>query len=62
MRPLNGRYTQPYNRAYRRIGQVLQGRFPAILVETDAHLLKLCRYVALNPVRAKMMTHPRTWI
>jgi REP element-mobilizing transposase RayT len=61
MRQLNGRYTQVYNRAHRRVGHLFQGRFTAILVEKDAHLLELCRYVVLNPIRAKMVTHPRAW-
>lgn len=61
MRQLNGRYTQAYNRRHQRVGHLFQGRFTAILVEKDAHLLELCRYVVLNPVRAKMVTHPRLW-
>lgn len=61
MRQLNGRYTQNYNRAHRRVGHLFQGRFTAILVEKEAHLLELCRYVVLNPVRAKMVPHPRQW-
>jgi REP element-mobilizing transposase RayT len=59
LRYLNGVYTQAFNRRHRRVGHLLQGRFKAILVEKDAHLLELCRYVVLNPVRAKRVTHPR---
>jgi len=44
-----------------RVGHLLQGRFTAILVEKEAHLLELCRYVLLNPVRAKLVAHPRLW-
>lgn len=61
MRQLNGRYTQTYNRRHDRVGHLFQGRFTAILVEKEAHLLELCRYVVLNPVRAKMVAHPRQW-
>ena len=61
MRQLNGRYTQTYNRRHERVGHLFQGRFTAILVEKEAHLLELCRYVVLNPVRANMVTHPRQW-
>lgn len=43
------------------MGHLLQGRFTAILVEKEAHLLELCCYVVLNPVRAKMVPHPRQW-
>src|SRR6185369_14352378 len=54
MQRINGRYTQWFNRRHRRAGHLLQGRFKAILVERDPHLLELCRYVVLNPVRAGM--------
>ena len=62
MRQLNGRYTQAYNRRHEQVGHVFQGRFTAILVEKDAHLRELCRYVVLNPVRAKIVSHPRLWV
>jgi putative transposase len=61
MRQLNGTYTQAVNRRHQRVGHLFQGRFTAILVEKEAHLLELCRYVVLNPVRAKMVSHPRLW-
>jgi putative transposase len=55
MRQLNGVYTQRFNRRNRRVGHVFQGRFKAIVVERDSYLLELCRYVVLNPVRARMV-------
>lgn len=55
MRQLNGLYTQRFNRRHRRVGHVFQGRFKAILVQRDSYLLELCRYVVLNPVRARMV-------
>jgi REP element-mobilizing transposase RayT len=61
MRQLNGTYTQAVNRRHHRVGHLFQGRFTAILVEKEAHLLELCRYVVLNPVRAKLVNHPRLW-
>jgi REP-associated tyrosine transposase len=61
MRQLNGLYTQSYNRRHRRVGHLFQGRFKAILVEKDSHLMELCRYVVLNPVRAKMVKYPGQW-
>jgi len=54
MRHLNGVYTQRFNRHHGRAGHIFQGRYKAILVEKEAHLLELARYVVLNPVRAKM--------
>jgi len=61
MRQLNGVYTQIYNRGHNRVGHVFQGRYKAILVEKESHLLEACRYVVLNPVRAKASTHPEQW-
>jgi REP element-mobilizing transposase RayT len=55
MRQLNGLYTQRFNRAHERVGHLLQGRFGAVLVEREAHLLELARYVVLNPVRAGLV-------
>ena len=62
MRQLNGPYTQGFNRRHRRVGHVFQGRFKAILVEREAHLLELCRYVVLNPVRAQLVEQPDDWV
>jgi putative transposase len=61
MRQLNGVYTQAYNRQHGRVGHIFQGRYKAILVEKESHLLEACRYVVLNPVRAKATTHPEQW-
>ncbi len=61
MRQLNGLYTQRFNHRHRRVGHVFQGRYQAILVEKDTHLLELARYVVLNPVRARMVKTPAAW-
>ena len=61
MRQLNGVYTQRFNRWHGRAGHVFQGRYKAILVEKQAYLLELCRYVVLNPVRAAMAARPGDW-
>ena len=61
MRQLNGVYTQSSNRRHKRVGHLFQGRFKAILVDNDAYLLELARYVVLNPVRAGMVNKPVDW-
>jgi putative transposase len=61
MRHLNGVYTQRFNRRHERCGHVLQGRFGALLVDGDAYLREVCRYIVLNPVRAGLVAHPRDW-
>ena len=61
MQLLNGIYTQRFNRAAKRSGHVFQGRFKAILVEKESHLLELGRYIVLNPVRARLVRSARDW-
>ncbi|MDT0496046.1 transposase [Algiphilus sp. W345] len=55
MREVNGVYTQAFNRRHGRVGHVLQGRYKAVLVDRDAYLLEVSRYVVLNPVRAGLV-------
>ena len=62
MRQLNGRYTQVYNRRHHRVGHLFQGRFKSVLVQKETHLVELCRYVVLNPVRAGMVAAPEEWL
>ena len=61
MKLLNGSYTQYVNRRHQRVGHVFQGRFKAILVQKETYLLELARYIALNPVRARMVRSAKDW-
>src|SRR3990167_506734 len=61
MRQLNGIYTQAFNRKHGKVGHLFQGRYKAILVEKEAHLLELCRYVVLNPLRVQAQTRVERW-
>lgn len=61
MRRLNGVYTQAFNRRHQQVGHLLQGRYKSILVDKDSYLLELCRYVVLNPVRAKIVSAAKDW-
>jgi len=61
MRQLNGVYTQRFNRFHNRVGHLYQGRYKAILVQKEAYLLELSRYIVLNPVRARMVNAPQEW-
>jgi len=59
MRQLNGVYSQAFNRRHGRPGHVLEGRFHPQVVDKDAYLREVCRYIVLNPVRAGLVAHPR---
>lgn len=61
MRHLNGVYTMRFNRHHGSVGHVFQGRYKAILVQKESYLLEVCRYVVLNPVRAKVVEGPERW-
>jgi len=62
MHDLNAGYASLFNRRHRRVGSLYQGRFRAILVENESHSWELSRYVHLNPVRAKMVEHPKDYL
>ena len=62
MRHLNGVYTQRFNYRHDRVGHLFQGRYKAILVERESYLLELCRYIALNPVRAGIVDLPENYV
>ena len=53
-------YSQYYNRRYRRVGHLLQGRHKAILCQSDRYLAELVRYIHLT-VRAKMVGKPEEY-
>ncbi len=52
MQGLQQTYTRHFNQRYRLVGHCFQGRYKAILCQSDAYLLELVRYLHLNPVRA----------
>ncbi|HEY3173195.1 MAG TPA: transposase [Thermoanaerobaculia bacterium] len=61
MHALNARYSQHFNRRHDRAGHVFEGRFKAIVVQKQPHLLELHRYIVLNPVRAGLVRRPQDW-
>ncbi len=45
MNSLGTRYTMYFNKKYKRVGALYQGTYKAVLVQTDAQLLELSRYI-----------------
>ena len=62
MRQLNGVYSQYINRTHSRVGHLFQGRHTGTLVEKEACLLELARFIVSNPVRACMVSQARDWV
>jgi REP element-mobilizing transposase RayT len=53
MRHINGVYTQRYNRLKKQDGPLFRGRYKAIVVDEDAYLLPLSRYIHRNPIETR---------
>ena len=62
MQQVNSQFAQYYNKRHNRIGPLFAGRYGAKLIQRDAHLLEVFRYVALNPVRSGACDDPEDWI
>lgn len=50
MRKLGTGYTNYFNLKYTRVGSLFQGKFKAILLERERHLVHLPHYIHLNPL------------
>jgi REP element-mobilizing transposase RayT len=55
MARINTGYACAFNRRHDRVGHLFQNRYRSILVDDDAHLFALVRYVHLNPLRAGLV-------
>ncbi len=58
MRQLNGVYSQANNCRHKRVGHLFQGRFKAVLVDSDTYLLELSRYVNESQGQALQLPPP----
>ena len=54
-------FARAFNRRHGRVGHFFEGRYGAVLIESDEHLLTASRYVVLNPVRAGLVSGPAEW-
>ncbi len=61
MQSLGRNYVRYVNWAYERTGTLWEGRYRAAPIDSEAHFLSCCRYIELNPVRARMASHPREY-
>ena len=61
MRLLQGIYALRFNKRHDLAGHVFRARFHHEHVDTDAYLLEVIRYIALNPVRAGLCATAQAW-
>jgi REP element-mobilizing transposase RayT len=58
---INGLYGQTFNRRHGSSGHVFKARYHSEFIQTEGHLFEVCRYIALNPVRAGICESPADW-
>ncbi len=54
-------YARYFNGRYKQVGHVFQARYHAIVIEKDAYLLNVDRYIQLNAVRAGIVAKPEDY-
>ena len=62
MQSLNFRYASSFNSRHGTRGHVFGGRYESRRIADDFHLMTVCRYLALNPVRAQLCDAPADWV
>jgi REP element-mobilizing transposase RayT len=58
---VNFSYSRNYARRYATVGHVFGGRYTSKIVDKDAYLTTLIRYIHLNPVKAGMAPEPAAY-
>ena len=58
MQGLNLAYVSYFNKKYKKVGHLWQGRFKSMIVNKDKYLFDCINYIEYNPVRAKIVGSP----
>ena len=53
-RQINSKYAQYFNKEYKRVGPLWQGRFKNYFVYDEGYMYVLIRYIEQNPIKANM--------
>ena len=61
MHYIKSSYTTYFNTKRGRSGHLSQGRYKSIVMDRDAYLVELSRYIHLNPVKAHMVERPEDY-
>jgi len=54
-------YSKAYNRLYSHTGTLFEDSYKVKLIQTESHLLHLCRYIHGNPVKDGLVADPTDW-
>jgi len=58
MQGLNQAYTIWFNKKYKKVGHLWQGRYKSMVIQKDKYMLDCLEYVELNPIRANISNSP----
>ena len=61
LRKISNSYTKYFNTKYKRVGPLLQGPFKAVQITSDDQLIRLSRYIHLNPFVAGLVEKPENY-
>ena len=61
MQGINRAYTAYFNKTYRKVGHLWQGRFKSKIITKDEYLINSINYIELNPVRANIVRFPQEY-
>lgn len=62
MASLNTSYAAYFNKKYERVGHLFQDRYRSETINNEEHLLSAVRYIHNNPVKAKIVSHPQSYM
>ena len=58
---VNGEYSKAFNRRHGRVGHTFEQRFESLVVQREKYLRRVARYIALNPVKARLCRDGADW-
>ena len=61
IRTLNTEYSKAFNRRHQRVGHTFEQRFNSFVVQREKYLRRVARYIAVNPVRARLCRDAAEW-
>jgi REP element-mobilizing transposase RayT len=61
IRTLNTEYSKAFNRRHERVGHTFEQRFASLVVQREKYLRRVARYIALNPVKARLCRDAADW-
>jgi len=61
MQGINRSYTAYFNKTYRKVGHLWQGRFKSKIITKDEYIINSINYMELNPVRVNIARTPQEY-